>query len=240
MAETTEQAEQSANPWEPVPDHVAYRACRESINALLRAKPEDAGLRVPACPDWSVRDLVAHLLDICETVRGSLSTLPPPAPPAGPGLLELLDAWNRTAETTEQLMAAGNEWHGPFTLDVFAHEIDLRQALGELPPPADHPAYPNAVQVALGGFSGSVGAHRLPAVRIDLPGAQWTAGAGEPEVTVSGSRYDLFRSATGRRTAEQIAALAWSGPCAAWLPAFTWGPFHPPAQQIEPAAAAAA
>ncbi|MFD0205215.1 MULTISPECIES: maleylpyruvate isomerase N-terminal domain-containing protein [Saccharothrix] len=44
-------------------DDIAYRTVRENVKALL-ADPEAAvDVRVPACPEWTVRDLVAHLVD---------------------------------------------------------------------------------------------------------------------------------------------------------------------------------
>jgi uncharacterized protein (TIGR03083 family) len=241
MTDFNERTEESADLWEPAPDDLAYRVCRENITDLLRRHPGQAGLPVPACPGWSVRDVLAHLLEVGEGARASLSGQPAAAPLPGPGagLKELLEAWTQTGLAIEELLGDREGWHGPLTMDVFAHELDIRQVLGE-PAPAGHPAYPGALRVVVGGFSSSVRARRLPALRIEAPGAQWVAGAGDPVVTVRGDRHDLFRSAAGRRTHRQIAELSWSGPCESYLPAFTWGPFHPPAEPVEEAVGAAA
>jgi uncharacterized protein (TIGR03083 family) len=240
MTDFSERAAESAARWESAPDDVAYRVCRENITELLRQQPESSDRPVPACPGWSVRDVVAHLLEVGEGARSSLSGLPARAPRPdrpGAGLDELLDAWTRTGLAIEGLLGGHEGWHGPLTMDVFAHELDIRQVLGQ-PAAADHPAYPGALRVVVGGFANSVRTRRLPALRIETPGAHWVAGAGDPVATVCGDRHDLFRSAAGRRTHRQIAELSWSGPCEDWLPAFTWGPFHPPAQATEDAVGA--
>jgi hypothetical protein len=56
-------------------------------------------------------------------------------------------------------------------------------------------------------------------------------------VTVSGDPLELYRSLAGRRTHEQIAALTWTADPRQWLPAFEWGPFHPPRTPVEQARA---
>lgn len=234
MPDFSDLAEESAAPWQPVPDEVAYRHCRENITSLLRTRPKAADRPVPACPDWTVVGLVAHLYEVCRATRDSLGGLSAPRPADGASIDELLDGWTRTALEVEGLLAASDRWHGPLMLDVFAHELDIRRILDE-PVPVDHPAYPGAMNVAFGGFSRSVRELQLPAIRVEAPGSHWVAGVGEPVVTVTGNRYDLFRSATGRRSQEQIAELSWSAPCGVWLPAFTWGPFRPPPEATEPA-----
>ncbi|HYP24613.1 MAG TPA: maleylpyruvate isomerase family mycothiol-dependent enzyme, partial [Actinomycetota bacterium] len=52
----------------------AYSATRRSVIELVSGlSDEDAGERVPACPDWSVRDLVAHLTGIAvDATKGEL------------------------------------------------------------------------------------------------------------------------------------------------------------------------
>jgi uncharacterized protein (TIGR03083 family) len=234
MAETSNPTDETSGLWEKLPDHVGYRVCRESITALLQRRPDAADLPVPACPGWTVRDLAAHLLNICESARNSLIGLPEPL--SGPddrrGVPELLDEWTRVGLETEKLVAESELWHGPLSMDVFAHEVDIRNVLGE-EVPADHPAYPGAMGVVFGGFAGSVRARGLPALLIETAGQRWVVGGGEPVATLRAHRHDLFRSVGGRRTHQQIAELAWTGPHEQWLPAFTWGPFDPPKQAVE-------
>ncbi|MEV4555569.1 maleylpyruvate isomerase family mycothiol-dependent enzyme [Kitasatospora sp. NPDC049285] len=223
--------------WERVPGALAYRRARQNVTALLQARPEAAGLPVPACPGWTVSDVVGHLVEVGRSFAAQdpvdLWLVPHQQVP---GLAGLLEEWERLEEPIIRVL--GNAWelrHAMLTMDAFTHEIDVRFALGE-PVPVDHPSYPTSIDLVVRGLANSVRTHGLPAVRLATPGAGWVAGDGEPAVTVTGHRHDLLRSLTGRRTAEQIAALEWSDAPEAWLPAFTWGPFTVPSTASEPLA----
>ncbi|OKI28938.1 maleylpyruvate isomerase family mycothiol-dependent enzyme [Streptomyces sp. CB03911] len=222
--------------WVRVPDKLGYDLTRESITGLLAGRPEAAGAPVPACPGWTVRDLVAHLADVCRAVGDGTQVLPleHPDPDEEAGLAELLGRWPglsaRVPERSEGLRGI------IMTMDALTHELDLREALGE-PLPVAHPAYPASLDLVVLGMGLTVVAQGLPALRVETPGADWVVGQGEPGITVRGHRHDLFRSLTGRRTLGQVSGLDWSGPPDRWLPAFTWGPFSPPELAIEAPAA---
>jgi len=230
-----------------VPSHVIYRQVRENVIGFLTDRPDAAGRVVPACPDWTVRDLVNHLVDICVMVTRRLSGRPPDpestgpgAAPAGtPGLARLLAEWAEAGEHLDRLAAEVAHPRGHvMAMDAFTHELDLRRAV-ELPPPAGHPGYARLLGVVVGGFSGQVLARELPPLRIELPGAHWIAGrTGPTELPLAATMrapgpHDLYRTLTGRRTHAQIKALSWSVDPAPWLPAFGWGPFSPPARPVE-------
>ena len=211
--------------------HVAYRAVRESVSALLAEYPRAAGVAVPSCPGWTVREVVAHLLVICQGVAGRT---PEQGPPRGELELEgLLARWAREAGSVESLLASGAAGtNGILVMDAFSHELDIRAALGS-PPPARHPAASTALWVACRGFAASVRDHGLPPLLLRTPGTGWATGARRPDATLAASRLDLLRALTGRRTPEQIVALGWDRDPAPWLPAFSWGPFTPPRHPVE-------
>lgn len=230
---------------EEVPVHVIYRQVRENVIELLADRPDSAGRRVPSCPDWTVGDLVNHFVDICAMVIGRLSGRPPePAPadaPASPGLPGLLARWAELGERLDRLVAeVAHPRNRVLAMDAFTHELDLRRAL-EVAPPAGHPGYPGLLGMVVGGFSGQVTARDLPSLRIELPGAHWTAGQDGPAAPAGSTMaimrapgpHDLYRTLTGRRTHAQITALSWSVDPVPWLPAFAWGPFSPPARPAE-------
>ncbi|HEY0500986.1 MAG TPA: maleylpyruvate isomerase family mycothiol-dependent enzyme [Kutzneria sp.] len=214
---------------------LAYRTTRHNIGVLLASRPDVAGRVVPATPDWTVRDLLAHLVGIARSVLGRLSGTPlaDAFPGATADLAELLAEWNRVGPLVEPLLATptGHDLR-PMLMDAYTHELDIRLALGAAWP-TDHPAFDGALDLLVAGFSRAVRERGLPSVRIELDGRRWQAGDGTPTTTVSGHRLDVYRSFAGRRTPKQIAGLAWSADPRPWLPAFEWGPFHPPTRPVE-------
>jgi uncharacterized protein (TIGR03083 family) len=218
-----------------VPNYVAYRTVIRNVAELVAGHPDSDSLPVPSCPEWTVRDLVGHLVGICAfAIRRSQSGWVDVGRSSDRlGVVDLVDEWARMGEQLErQLEARAGRRGSIMVMDAFTHELDLRYALGA-PLPADHPAFSRAFEVLLNGFSAEVAAHNLPAVLVAVDGREWQAGIGEPVATLSGDRYDIYRSLAGRRTEEQIARLGWSRDSHRWLPAFTWGPFTLPSQPVE-------
>ncbi|MFF7457939.1 maleylpyruvate isomerase family mycothiol-dependent enzyme [Kitasatospora sp. NPDC008115] len=221
---------------DPAEQLLAYRRSREAISALVAGLPDPAAVGVPACPDWSVRDLVGHLVHICESFvaleDNQIDLVPLDDVPAA-GLLErwaglddaLPEALDRTPELRRRILL----------LDAFSHELDLRQGLDVPVEPTAHPAFDGALDLTTMGFGLAVHGGGLPALRIETPERSWVVGEGEPAGTVRGAAVDVFRSLSGRRTRPQIEGLEWSGgPAGRWAEAFAWGPFAPPAAEVEP------
>jgi uncharacterized protein (TIGR03083 family) len=209
-----------------VPSHLAYRAVRRHVAKLVLRSPDVAGTAVPACPEWTVRDVVAHLAGNCAGMLGA------PATGNGAGLAGLLAWWQQTGERVEALAASGELHLDRMLMDAFTHELDLRSALC-VAPPAEHPAYPAAFDVVVGGLYWSISMHDLPALRLTCESASWVVGRGRPVATLTAPRYHLYRSLTGRRTPAQIAGLDWTADPGRWLPAFYWGPFAAPLRPAE-------
>ncbi|MEE2040696.1 maleylpyruvate isomerase family mycothiol-dependent enzyme [Nocardiopsis sp. CT-R113] len=172
---------------------------------------------VPACPDWTVRQVYAHLAGLCaDVVRGDVT---PPATDEvtarqvadradhDPGTV--LAEWRRTAPALLDLLASRTRRRYCLpALDVWHHENDIRGALG-LPARAG-----DADQLAdfpLGGLARGWPAE-LPPVRVTATdtGQEWTLGEGAG-LTLSGTAFELARAVTGRRSADQILAMDWAG-----------------------------
>lgn len=223
----------TSSDWVRVPDYVAYRQIRQNVAELLRRHCE-GGRPVAACPGWTVRDLLAHLVSVCRrVVAASDGGAPDPRPVEAIDVVGLLSEWAAVGERMDQILADSSPRRGGVAvMDAFTHEFDLRHALG-VSLPLEHPAYPGAFDVVVSGYSAAVRERGLPALRIETDVASWVAGEGSPAAAVRAHRHDLYRSLAGRRTREQITRLSWSEDPDRWLPAFAWGPFTPPDRPVE-------
>jgi uncharacterized protein (TIGR03083 family) len=106
--------------------------------AALVADLDDTGLAtpVPACPGWSVQDVVAHLLAISQdSLAGQLRGIPGEDITAaqvarfkGHDIQDMLAAWAQTARPFGDRLAAAGIWPG--VIDIATHEQDIRGALG--------------------------------------------------------------------------------------------------------------
>jgi uncharacterized protein (TIGR03083 family) len=212
----------------PAPDFVGYPEVRRSIRALLDGRPGLDVRPVPACPEWTVTDLLGHLTAIAERVLVRHGGTPPPAP-APLDVPGLLDRWDDMGEELDRLLAeAGGRSGEIMVMDAYTHELDLRAAL-DVPPPSEHAAWGPSFDVLVRGFSGSVAGRGLPPLRVRATGgSEWTAGHGRATATLTAPAHDLYRALAGRRSPAQLVVLDWSEAPEPWLPAFTWGPFAPP------------
>lgn len=240
MTKSGHEPEKVDSEWAPLSYGNAYGSVRRSLVSLLREANGASEFPVPACPGWSVRDAVAHLVGICRSAEANLGRgLAGRSDLAADGLSELgLDAlvaeWERSGVEVEQALAQPG--HSPrramLVMDAFTHELDIRFAIG-VPVPVEHPAFRGAFEVVIGGLSASVVTLGLPPFRLETGAEGWIVGGGEPVAVVRGPKTDLYRSLTGRRTYQQIGQLDWSSDPGAWYPAFRWGPFRPPDKPVE-------
>jgi uncharacterized protein (TIGR03083 family) len=244
---------------------VAVRV-RDLVRTATKAVGDEAsvsGRQVPACPGWTVHDLVAHLSGVADDVlAGNVADAGRPAwthaqVQAGHevALDALLDRW--VAAATRMAGTAAGPAAAQMTMDAITHEIDLRHTLGAPLPDSD---LTQAIGWLVVGFDGVLRRRGLPALQIiatgpgeprtwllpGTPGSEATrshdgtdAAAGPTAdrcALLAGSQVDLLRSLTGRRTREQVLALITGTdtvPADDWWRAFTWGPFTPPSLTIE-------
>lgn len=188
----------------------SYRAARERISALVTAHDSALGRTVPATPDWTVHDVLAHVAGVAhDAATGNMAGAPGDdwtAAQVARGREQsaqaLVALWQEHAPALEALLSGP---HGgkvsAAVMDIHCHEADLRHALGL---PAELP----------GEFLAWAGG----AMRDRL--AQQVAEAGLPEVSVQASEYEWFRGRLGRRTEAEVSAYSWSADPAAYLDLF--------------------
>ncbi|MBV8981529.1 MAG: maleylpyruvate isomerase family mycothiol-dependent enzyme [Acidimicrobiia bacterium] len=212
-----------------------YADGRQRLADLVGAASTDEHLAsVPGCPEWAVRDVVAHVTGVCADVLAGnmqgVATEPWTAAQVEArrqkSVDDILAEWSEAAPPVEAIAEhfpgrTDEQW----VLDLTTHEHDIRGALAR-------PGGRDAAGVLVGldfavtmGLAASLEARRLPAVRVKAADREWTVGDGEPAASLEGTPFELFRALTGRRSAAQVRALAWEGDADLVVPAFEFGPF---------------
>lgn len=196
----------------------AYTEVRERMTALLRdASPDQLGRQVPACPDWTVKDLAAHAVGVAVDVaagrvEGAGSdpwTAAQVEARRGASLEDLLREW-RSVPLEAALLEVDAMQAAQVVFDVTTHEHDLRGAL-------ELPAERNSRGVVVGWDWATTVLGMLRdgygegAVVLTTPHGATTCGSAAPTSGVTADRFELFRAMTGRRSSDQVAAWAWTG-----------------------------
>ncbi|GIF07237.1 maleylpyruvate isomerase family mycothiol-dependent enzyme [Actinoplanes siamensis] len=197
----------------PTPTFLELVTLVEERSAALRAAASaapDLGARVPGCPDWSLRDLVAHLGEVHRFWALTVTEADPSGPPPRQRLGSTLpqsDLLEWLAESTRMLgaalRAAGPEapcwsWWSPEVAPRTAHAVarhqvqeaavhayDAWEALGK-PEPLPAAVAVDGVSEFLSTCLSSLGAwpHRPARVRYQaIEGPVWTVDLSPAGVT---------------------------------------------------------
>ncbi len=223
----------------------AYEAVIDRVTELVtRAGVDRRDVPVPACPLWTVGDVLAHLAGSAHDVTtGSLAGAGTPEWTAAQvdargsaDVPTLLAEWSRYAPQIRGALAARGGTQ--VVMDALTHEQDLRAALQAPYRPSEEDLV-LALKFLAPRFGPSVTQHAttvpgLGAIEAHTATRSWRFGEGDPGIALRADALDLMRSLTGRRTPGQIAELEWSDDPTPWLPAFSWGGFPPPAEPVEP------
>lgn len=193
-----------------------YAAARQRITQLVA--DVDPATPVPATPEWTVHDVVAHLSGVVEdALAGNMEGAPGPAWTAAQvtrrrpmSLAELLEDWTTRAPAFEGFLSSpAGASVSAAVFDVSTHECDLRGALGLPADPHESVAafMASAMVGAIVGRSADAGLAPLRVVTIEGD----AAGPDDAPVRLEISRHELLRAAFGRRSPEQLGAYAWVG-----------------------------
>jgi uncharacterized protein (TIGR03083 family) len=197
---------------DPIQTARLYQETRERIVALITG-PDEAAWSAPvaACPGWSVRDVVAHLVGVAQDcVNGRVNGPPTDDQTAaqiarfsGQDVGEILAAWTDAADRMDRMAeTAGLK---PPLGDIASHEHDVRDALGR-PGARDSDAVWHSSDLLLTNL-------RTPVpLRVTVEDATYQCGSGDSgEIGLRTTRFEALRWRTGRRSRAQLAAMDWSG-----------------------------
>lgn len=200
----------------------AYLDLRRRVIDLIDLIPEsDATRHVPLCPEWTVVDLVSHMVGVPEDIlAGRMEGVTTDAwtraqvdRHRGDTLATLATAWKELAPDFDVVLPLiPSPVNSQMVMDAVTHEHDLRHAVGLVDA---HDS--SAVVVALGWALHSVEA-RSP-------------GLGESLRESQVPRFELLRSLTGRRSVDQMNALGLAGEYIASL--LHGSPLTPPSTAVD-------
>lgn len=175
-------------------------------------------LTVPACPKWTIRDLLGHLAGgTADIVNDNLADAPSDewtaahvGARAERTVESLLEEWAELGPRWEEI--ARKAEHPSFIvrnpyLDTGVHEADLHGALElERPPPEVYQTIVCSVVPRIAeDFEGA------GVFTVTTPDGEYHLGTGNTEASVRVDTYELSRALFGRRSRAQIEAWDWTG-----------------------------
>jgi uncharacterized protein (TIGR03083 family) len=182
----------------------SQRRIRELVTPLTEAELE---LNVPACPLWSVHDVLAHLTGVSASIADGSGAYPASTEwtrghveaRRGHTVQQMFDEWEHNIPAITGMPITSMNWL-PVLHDTLSHEADIRSAIGapQLPGDVLAAAYP----MLLTGLCGRL--LRLGAVRLELDEQPVDLGPGGPDLVVRTSRFEFWRGVFGRRSPSQL------------------------------------
>ncbi len=205
-----------------------YHAAKNRVSELtLRFTDEQLATVVPTAPNWTVRDLLGHVVGVSTDLSGwPVGVQPPPIPPSDEytagqvelrrsmSLDELLASWDKSIPLFEERMAGWGRWNAPIH-DLLCHEADIRGALKlpRMPDDAwqasldDWPSFLVECAPILSRKWGML----QDTVAARVGDRTYLLGTGEPSASVDvPDGYELWRALFGGRSKRQIANWRWS------------------------------
>lgn len=178
-----------------------YREARQRIVGLTMGLTADELERtVPACPEWTVHQVIAHLSgQSSDLVTGRMEGAPSDewtarhvAERADVPVDDLLEQWNVFGDKIGEMPRIPYQ----LALDAITHEADLRAALGRERLP-DAVWQPTLVWIA---------PRRLTDVTVKTE----FGDLGDGPITLEVEGYELWRAFFGRRSRAQMESWNWS------------------------------
>ena len=200
------------------------------IELVSNLSSDDEQLVVQACPDWTVKDLVAHVAGLCEALSQGESTPADTqawvdqlvADRASQSLSETIKQWKSCAVKFGEVATLSARIAAPITYDLIVHEHDLRHAL-QLPGEKDNAA----VLIAM-SFGALMLEHDLKnlnqgSLHLRCGEYEWQCGPGEVELSLDLTHHfefpiwETLRLTGSRRSHRQLRQYPWQGDLASLL-----------------------
>ncbi|HYS34184.1 MAG TPA: maleylpyruvate isomerase N-terminal domain-containing protein [Pseudonocardiaceae bacterium] len=188
-----------------------YCLVRERLVGVVGGVDSPHEVAVPACPGWSVQDVIVHLVAVAEDVLAGRLSAPPTdewtaaqvAARRDQSMADVLAAWDDVGPRFQELISRVGMW--PAFLDVLSHEHDVRGALGA-------PAGRDAAELVLAAEN-LISWLRSPVPMTVRVGARElrVGPDGDGSLELVTSPFEAFRFRMGRRSRGQLVAMEWVG-----------------------------
>ncbi len=195
--------------------------------------PDELTRLTPACPAWTVHDVLAHLAGEASFFTGESDD--PAECAAEPGsepwtsaqvaarrdrpASALIAEWESRLPALVEIPLTSGSWF-PMLHDALSHEADIRGAIGapRIAPDVLAAAWPLLARAVERRLS------PLGTVQLALDEQPMLIGSGDPDLVVEAGQYDFWRAFFGRRSVSQMRGWVRQGDAeafAARLPVFT-------------------
>lgn len=196
-----------------------YRESHQAICNLITTENEH--LPVPACPGWSLHDLLAHVTGVMQDfVTGNTEGAPGPDWTAAhvdrfrdAHIESIKSAWRAALDKSGPIFRTMGAQLLP---DIVTHEFDVRGAIGN-DTERESERLGAALHVLASWGDGYYRQAGLPALQIRTDRKHHQVGEGSPQATVTSTVFEASRVLTGRRSEAQLRALDWSVDPSAWV-----------------------
>ncbi len=192
---------------------------RAFVAYLHTLTPTDLTTTVPATPAWTVHDVLAHLVAIpadlnaqrFDIVDADTWTAAQVETRRRHSIDELGSEWDREGPPFEAgLRLFGYQFGAHYLGDLLQHTADVHSTLGRAPERNDL-AIAVGLDFYLASFDETLAEVAVGAVDVEVGDEHRRLGPGPVVAALRASRYELFRALGGRRTLDEIRAMAWTG-----------------------------
>jgi uncharacterized protein (TIGR03083 family) len=194
------------------------------VDLVQSLDAEEAERSVPACPDWTVTQLLAHMVGLNADVlagdepddHNSTWTQRQVDRRAGREPADLVAEWLALTQPMQDWMRE----HGTRPLnDAVIHEQDMRGAV-DRPGGRDSDGLVAVREAMAERFATRVRAAHLAPVELRSPVWIFSTGDGDPGLELFAPEFDLTRALMTRRTADQLRQWSTAGAIDPYLPVF--------------------
>ena len=207
-----------------------YHETRERLLELAPTlSPGQLGTLTPACPEWTVQDIYAHLTGLAaEVVAGRVErrgsderTAAQVGSRRGRSIEEICDEWRANGDAIESAIARAGRALTPLAIDVWTHEQDIANGAGVHSGRGGVGLF--LTMNAAWAMKAKLRSAGIAPLRVISGKVDWVIGDDEPAATLTLPEYEMARAFLGRRSVAQMAAYDWDGDAAPYLahiPAF--------------------